>query len=72
MVGLDLLTITPLFQTNFLPDLMQVKVLFPTADLMPTFVHLSPALTAALAGIMGRDKEIEIIDKKAINFLAMI
>jgi hypothetical protein len=48
---------------------MQVKVLFPTADLMPTLVHLSPALAAALAGINGRDRESERIDKKVINLL---
>jgi hypothetical protein len=27
-VGVGFLTAIPLFQTNFLPDLMQVKVLF--------------------------------------------
>jgi hypothetical protein len=48
---------------------MQVKVLFPTADLMPTLAHLSPALTAALAGINGRDRESERIDKNAISLL---
>jgi hypothetical protein len=39
---------TPLFQTNFLPDLIQVKVFAPTTDLTPTFWHFAPALAAAL------------------------
>jgi hypothetical protein len=62
---------TPLLQTNFLPDLTQVKVLFPATDLIPALVHLVPALTAALAGISGRDNEREITDKNATSFLFM-
>jgi hypothetical protein len=58
-----------LFQTNFLPDLMQVKVLFPTTDLMPTLVHLAPAFTAALAGNSGRNNERESVDKTVISLL---
>jgi len=48
---------------------MQVKVLLPTTDLMPTLVHLAPALTAAFAGTSRTDKESESIDKNATNFL---
>jgi hypothetical protein len=51
---------------------MQVKVLFPTVDLIPTLVHLPPALTAALAGIRGRDRESESIDKNAISLLFIL
>jgi hypothetical protein len=65
----NLLTGAPLSQANFLPDLMQVKDLFPTVDLIPTLVHLSPALIAAPAGINGRDIEIERTEKKAMNLL---
>jgi hypothetical protein len=50
-IGMIFFTATPLFQTNFLPDLMQVNVLFPTTDLVPTLVHLAPALVAECAGI---------------------
>ena len=39
--------VTPLFQTNFFPYLIQVKVFVPTTDLTPTFEHFAPALTAA-------------------------
>ena len=66
VVGVGFFIVAPLFQTNFLPELMQVKVLLPTADLMPSFVHLSPALTAALTGVKGRDKE--STDKNATSF----
>jgi hypothetical protein len=46
--GADLTIKTPLFQTNFFPDFMQVKVFAPTTDLIPTFEHFAPALVAAL------------------------
>jgi hypothetical protein len=48
---------------------MHVNVLFPTIDLMPTLVHLAPALVAECAGISGRDNESESIDKIAISLL---
>jgi len=51
-VGVGLPSEIPLFQTNFFPDLMQVKVLFPTTDLIPTLVHLAPALVAETEGLL--------------------
>jgi hypothetical protein len=36
---------------------------------IPALLHLSPALAAAFAGINGRDRESERIDKKEINLL---
>jgi hypothetical protein len=48
---------------------MHVKVLFPTIDLMPTLVHLAPALVAECAGTMESDIKRENIDKKPIAFL---
>ena len=45
------LLITPLFQIVFLPDLMQVKVLFPTTEVIPAFVHFAPALVAAFTDV---------------------
>jgi hypothetical protein len=45
--------VTPLFQTNFLPDLMHVYVLLETTDVRPAFLQAPPALTAALAGLRG-------------------
>ena len=64
--AVDLLT--HLSQANFFPDLMQVKVLLSVTDLMPTLVHLAPALTAAFAGINGREIDRESSDKQAITF----
>jgi hypothetical protein len=51
---------------------MQVKVLPPITDLIPTLVHLSPALTAAFAGIRGVEIKRVNIDKKAISFLFIL
>jgi hypothetical protein len=48
---------------------MQVKVFAPTTDLLPTFVHLAPALAAAVAGVRRVDKERESIDKNTITRL---
>ena len=38
---------TPLFHTNFLPDLMQVNFVVAVEEIAPNFVHLLPAFTAA-------------------------
>ena len=62
---------TPLFQTNFLPDLMHVNVLLETTDVIPTFLQAPPALTTAFAEIRGRVRKSENIDKNAISFLFM-
>ena len=59
----------PLFQTNFFPDLVHVKILFEEIDVTPAFLQAAPALTAELAGVRGKDSEIERTDKKAIVFL---
>ena len=47
---------TPLFQTSFLPDLMQVNFLPPETEVDPTFAQIPPALTAAA--------EVDIFDMK--------
>ena len=48
--GVGFLIATPLSQTSFDPDLMQVNF-FPLAvDVAPTFVHFAPALAAAKDG----------------------
>jgi hypothetical protein len=68
-IELDELTPIPLSQTNFFPDLIHVKVLPPTTEVVPSGLHEDPALTAAFTGIKGRDTESESIDKKAMNLL---
>ncbi len=45
IVGLT--TGTPLFHTNFLPDLMQVYFFPFDVEVIPTFLQVSPALIAA-------------------------
>jgi hypothetical protein len=62
---------TPLSQTNFFPDLMHVYVLVETTDVMPALLQAPPALTAAFAGMIGKEKEREINDKKIKSLLVM-
>ena len=57
------LTATPLFQTSFVPDLIHVNFLPDAVAVVPAFVHLAPALTAANDGAAIRD----IISKRARN-----
>ena len=40
---------TPLFQTSFLPLLIQVYLMPLTVEVVPALVHVAPALTAARA-----------------------
>jgi uncharacterized membrane protein YdfJ with MMPL/SSD domain len=42
-------TTTPLFHTSFFPLLMQVYFLPADVEVAPSFEHVEPALTAALA-----------------------
>jgi hypothetical protein len=42
--------VTPLFQTSFVPDLMQVNFFPATVAVVPALVHLALALTAANDG----------------------
>jgi hypothetical protein len=42
-------TFTPLFQTSFFPDFMQVYLIPFTVEVEFNFAQVSPALTAALA-----------------------
>jgi hypothetical protein len=71
VVGLAITT--PLFQSNFFPDLIQVKVLLAVAETFPTFGHGEPALTAALAGFENSKIVKAINEKRATRFfLAML
>ena len=46
------MTGTPLFQTSFVPDLMQVNFFPDAVAVDPAFVHFVPALgAAALSGV---------------------
>ena len=53
---------TPLFQTSFVPDLIQVNFLPEAVAVAPTFAHLSPVFTAAKDGTVNRE-----INKKRVR-----
>ena len=57
MLGFFVDITTPLSQTNFFPDFVQVKVFAPTTDLTPTFWHFAPALVTAVA-VVGMERAI--------------
>jgi hypothetical protein len=69
VVDVGVFITTPLFQTNFFPDFMHVKLFPLTTSVLPALLHLAPALAAAFAGIRGEDKKRESIDKNAIILL---
>jgi hypothetical protein len=41
-VGVGLAITTPLLQTNFLPDLMQVNFTFLTIEVVPALAQIAP------------------------------
>jgi hypothetical protein len=49
-------TATPLSQTNFVPDLMQVNFLVPTICVVFNLVHLAPALAVAAFACIGTSR----------------
>ena len=49
-------TLTPLFQTNFLPDFMQVYLIPDEIEVKPTFLQINPGLTALHELVAGRIK----------------
>jgi hypothetical protein len=48
-VGVAFLTATPLFHTNFFPDLTQVYLIPDDVLVFPSVLHVVPGLTAASA-----------------------
>jgi hypothetical protein len=57
--GVDLeffLTAVPLFQTSFVPDLTQKCFRPPEVFVVPTLVHLVPAIVAACAGTENAER----------------
>ena len=61
-VGAGLVTgstsVTPLFQTNFLPDLTQVNFLPADVEMDPIFLQVAPAFTAENAGVERTEEAI--------------
>jgi hypothetical protein len=72
-VGVDLvLALTPLPQTSFLPDLLQVYLRPETVFTCPLVLQVAPALTAAKAGT-ERDEPINVrAIKNARGFFFML
>jgi hypothetical protein len=68
----EIVFVTPLFQINFLPDFIHVKVLPEATEVIPTVLQAAPALTAAFTGIRGVDRKRVSIDKNAISRLLTI
>jgi hypothetical protein len=52
VVGVSGFTATPLFQTNFFPDLIHVYFFPPEVVVVPTFLQEPPDFTAADTGVM--------------------
>ena len=48
-IGVAFFTATPLFQTNFFPDLIQVYLIPDDVLVLPSVLHVVPGLTAASA-----------------------
>ena len=58
-IGAGFAIATPLFQTSFLPLLMQVYFLPLAVAVVPTFLHVSPVFTAALATPVTKVRDIK-------------
>ena len=61
--GVVVLVAVPAFQMSFFPDLIHVKVLFPSVCLEPILVQAAPPLTAEKAGVGTND----VANETAIN-----
>jgi len=69
-VGTGLMTVTPLFQTNFLPLLIHVYFLPADVEVAPTFEQVAPAFIEALATPVTSVKEINTA--RNLNLLLMM
>ena len=68
-IGFAMGTSTPLFQTNFLPDLTQVYFLPDTTEVTPALLHFVPAFVDADARKVGLTSKIAEHATIAISFL---
>ena len=68
--GAGFLTATPLFQTSFVPDFIQVNFLPEAVAVEPTFVHLAPALgVAAWRGVASERSRAIAIARRPLFFM---
>jgi hypothetical protein len=71
-VGVDgFTTATPVFQTSFLPDLVQVNFTFATVEVAPALVQVAPDLTLAAPAWVGIRLEASRTNVKRIELLRM-
>ena len=61
----------PLFQISFVPDLTQKYLTLETVLVVPTLVHLVPAIVAACEGIKTADRNTAVKRtlEYALNFM---
>jgi uncharacterized membrane protein YjjB (DUF3815 family) len=61
----------PLFQISFVPDLTQKYLTPPVVLVVPTLVHLVPAIVAACEGIekIARNTAVRRTLEYALNFM---
>jgi hypothetical protein len=69
-LGVVLMTV-PLFQISFVPDLTQKYLTLETVLVVPTLVHLVPAIVAACEGIETADRNTAVKRtlEYALNFM---
>ena len=70
-VCVGITTVTPLFQTNFFPDLTQVNFFPATIDFVPTFAQAVPADGEAAEAKVGVSREAAKIAADAKLILLM-
>jgi hypothetical protein len=68
--GIGFLIATPLFQTNILPDFMQVYLIPDVVEVAPSLLQAAPGLTAAIA-IGSIRTRASATARTARNFLRM-
>jgi hypothetical protein len=70
-LGVVLMTV-PLFQISFVPDLTQKYLTLETVLVVPTLVHLVPAIVAACEGIETADRNTAVKRtlEYALNFMS--
>ena len=69
-VGVGFLIATPLFQTSFVPDFMQVNFLPEAVAVAPTLAHLAPALgVAACTGAARASSKAIAIARRPLCFI---
>jgi hypothetical protein len=68
ITGVGFVIVTPLFQTSFVPDLMQVNFFPPAVAVDPALVHFVPALGAAALSGIARETSKIIAMEKVVHF----